>query len=242
MKAYSEYDRFAYYYNKHWSTFNITLMKSVRELFLKEIPENGKILDLCCGTGQFAKKLSSQGYDVTGIDISKNMIEIARTNNTKAKFIVNDITDYHTNETYDGITSIFDSLNHILKEEELEKVFNNSFKMLNIGGLLFFDMLMEEGFIDYWNSNNSKVSDKHVYIDNSFYDNETKLGTHEFTIFQYLDGWQRIDGKVVERAYKLDTILKLLNNVGFLKCNVYHFERDLNIANRKGRYLFVCKK
>ncbi|USK44102.1 class I SAM-dependent DNA methyltransferase [Cytobacillus oceanisediminis] len=242
MSTYSEYDDFAYYYNKHWGTFNITLMKSVRELFLKSLPARGKILDLCCGTGQFANRLSSLGYDVTGIDISKNMIEVAQSSKTKAKFIVGDITDYYTGETYDGITSIFDSLNHILKEEDLGKVFQIAFNSLNKGGVLFFDMLMEEGFKDYWNSKNSKVTDNHVYIDNSYYDNETKLGTHVFTIFQNLDGWQRIDGKVTERAYKLETVLNLLYAAGFDKCESFHFEKDLNIVNRNGRYLFVCKK
>ncbi|MEC2074258.1 class I SAM-dependent DNA methyltransferase [Alkalihalophilus marmarensis] len=242
MTKYSDYDYFASYYNKNWGTFNVPLMKSVRDLLLKNIPEKGNILDLCCGTGQFANRLSSKGYNVTGIDISRKMIEIAENSGSGVKFILGDITEYSSRETYDAITSIFDSLNHILKEEDLEKIYKNAFNSLKEGGILLFDMLMEEGFQEYWNGKNTKVTDQHVFIDNSFYDNKTKLGTHIFTIFQYHEHWQRIDGKVTERAYDLDKVVDLLRAAGFKQNHVYHFEKDLNLVNRKGRYLFVCKK
>lgn len=42
-------------------------------------PQSGqKILDVCCGTGNFSLKLAKMGCSVTGIDISERMLEAAR--------------------------------------------------------------------------------------------------------------------------------------------------------------------
>ena len=54
--------------------------------FKKEDKKAKKILDLGCGTGQYTYLLSKKGYEVTGVDISKPMIEIAK-KNTKQKKI-----------------------------------------------------------------------------------------------------------------------------------------------------------
>jgi hypothetical protein len=49
MTRYSDYDPFAWVYNKHWGNFSRRIFPVLDELILKNIPARAHILDLCCG-------------------------------------------------------------------------------------------------------------------------------------------------------------------------------------------------
>ena len=75
MNSYSDYDRFAWVYNKHWGNeFTPRVFPILENLVLRRTPAGGRILDLCCGTGQMAQTLTALGYRVTGIDGSAEML------------------------------------------------------------------------------------------------------------------------------------------------------------------------
>lgn len=80
-------------------------------------------LDLCCGTGHLTKKLIDNHFVVTGIDGSAQMIEYARQNAPDAAFIVDDARYFNINEQFQYVISTGDSLNHILKLDELKVFF-----------------------------------------------------------------------------------------------------------------------
>jgi ubiquinone/menaquinone biosynthesis C-methylase UbiE len=65
---------------------------SIRKEFMSFLKHGAKILDIGCGPGRDAK-LFSKSFKVTGIDISKNMINLARKNAPKAKFRQMDFFD-----------------------------------------------------------------------------------------------------------------------------------------------------
>ncbi len=76
---YSDYDDFAWVYNKHWGdNFTPAALTVLKKLVFSRIPVDARILDLCCGTGQLAQALSERGYAVTGIDGSQEMLRYAR--------------------------------------------------------------------------------------------------------------------------------------------------------------------
>src|SRR3989344_9006536 len=77
--------------------------------FLKYIPKNAKVLDLGCGTGiSVAKFLDGKDCKVTGIDFSDGMLELARKNVPKAKFIKMDITKMKFKKnSFDGTVSFY---------------------------------------------------------------------------------------------------------------------------------------
>ena len=81
MSTYSDYDTFAWVYNKHWGNqFTPTALSVIEKLVLPKISSNASILDLCCGTGQLARLLSERGYTITGIDGSAEMLKYAKEN------------------------------------------------------------------------------------------------------------------------------------------------------------------
>ena len=48
------------------------------DIFLEKLPVNGRILDVGSGPGQFAKHMLEKGFEVIGVDFSKEMVEIDR--------------------------------------------------------------------------------------------------------------------------------------------------------------------
>lgn len=56
---------------------------------LPEIPPGSKVLDVGCGTGNYALFLARQGYHVTGFDLSSKMLEIAREKSRQAGLAIN---------------------------------------------------------------------------------------------------------------------------------------------------------
>lgn len=81
------------------------------------VPEGGKILDLACGKGRHAVYLNSIGYDVTGVDLSKNSIDFAKQfENETLHFEVHDMCKPY-NEQFDAVFNLFTSFGYFDKDE-----------------------------------------------------------------------------------------------------------------------------
>lgn len=111
------------------------------------------ILDLGCGTGillsHFPKNLSLK----VGLDISSEMLKIARKNLPDATFFRGNLINFQFPDQFDLITSTHDSLNYIPSEEELEQHFFSVFQNLKPGGYYFFDLSSEYNLIKNFHGN-----------------------------------------------------------------------------------------
>ena len=87
--------------------------------FAGMVVPGGHILDIGCGTGYpIASYLSDQGFKLTGIDFTANLLQMAIDRNLpNATFILSDFFDYHPVERFDGIIA-FDSFFHFPKEKQ----------------------------------------------------------------------------------------------------------------------------
>jgi predicted TPR repeat methyltransferase len=117
------------------------------EYFSLKIKQNGKILDIGCGTGYpIAKYLSDKGFFITGIDISENMLQKAINQKIpNAEFYLCDFFEFKTIEKYDGIIA-FDSFFHFPKEKQY-KIYEKISGWINIDSYLLFTHGKEEGEI-----------------------------------------------------------------------------------------------
>lgn len=119
---------------------------------LKKITKKSKILDAGCGNGKpVAKFLSEKDYKVTGIDISKVLINEAKKNAPQAKFKIMSLYDlnFHPKE-FDAIVSFFAILH--LEKDKVEKVFKNFNKSLKKEGYLLFSVNegKKEGYFKFF--------------------------------------------------------------------------------------------
>lgn len=108
-----------------------------------------RVLDLACGTGTCCIILSEKGYEVVGIDGSREMLEVARrkteSQNSRVKLVRGDMRSFTLEESVDLVTCIFDSINYILHENELESCFRSVNSVLSLGGLFIFDLNTDYG-------------------------------------------------------------------------------------------------
>ena len=104
----------------------------------------GILLDLACGTGTLTFLFEEYGYDVVGVDLSSNMLNVALDKkiqrSSRALFLQQDMTELDLYGTVDFVVCALDSLNHITQEESLKKVFERVSLFLNPAGLFLFDV------------------------------------------------------------------------------------------------------
>src|SRR5687767_3227187 len=102
--VYSEYDRFAWFYDRYWGDeFSRPALALYNSLLYPHLPDHCRILDLCCGTGQIARGLTERGYRVTGIDGSESMLVFARRNAPSATFFQADARSFHLPERFKAV-------------------------------------------------------------------------------------------------------------------------------------------
>lgn len=242
---YSDYDAFAWMYDKHWGSFATQVVPVLEELVLNDLPPGARILDLCCGTGQLAHALSAQGFRMTGIDGSESMIAIARENAPDAAFRVDDARDFRIDGEFHAALSTFDSLNHVMSRDELTSVFRNVYGALKGGGVFAFDLNMEEGYRTRWRGSHGYVEDDHACIARSSHLPEEGIGKTEITMFfRREDRWERSDVTLLQRCYDEDEVLKALRAAGFVGGKAYNGGRDLGeeLSRFPGRSFFVSRK
>lgn len=107
--------------------------------------KNAKLLDVGCGPGNITKYLVSvrPDFDILGIDIAPNMIELAKANNPTANFAVMDSRKIdETDLKYDGIICGF--CLPYLSQTDCRKLIADSYKLLNENGLLYLSFVEGE--------------------------------------------------------------------------------------------------
>ena len=101
------------------------------------------ILELSCGTGTLSLKMANKGFHVLGCDKSLAMVQMAR-NKTKRKknpqFICSEMSFLPVKTGWDGILSLYDSMNYMLNKSDWIKCFNDAYSVLNTGGIFVFDV------------------------------------------------------------------------------------------------------
>ena len=104
------------------------------------------VLDLGCGTGSMTLELAKRGYDMTGVDLSVEMLDIARERAydsdlaDKMLWLCQDMTGFELYGTVDLAVSCLDCLNHLTKPGELDKCLSLVHNYLIPDGLFIFDV------------------------------------------------------------------------------------------------------
>lgn len=241
---YSNYDSFAWFYNKHWGReIPNQIFTMIERLLLSRMPAGGRVLDLCCGTGQTSAALARRGFRVTGVDGSEEVLRYAHRNAPEVDFISADARSLRLPAVYDGVVSTFDSLNHILDLGELTQVFRNAHAALREGGLFLFDMNMEEAFLSRWQDYFTIVEGDNICVLRRQFDPSARLGRYDIATFRLrAQSWRRTDVVVFERCYSRREIITALKRSGFGEMSSHHAEQDVGLADHAGRVFFLVRK
>jgi ubiquinone/menaquinone biosynthesis C-methylase UbiE len=102
------------------------------------------ILELGCGTGSHALLFADMGYAVTGVDISENMLEIARKKVLDQKkritFMQQDIRHLDLTQKFDAAVAMFAVMGYQTTNQDFEDTLTSVRRHLDTGGLFVFDV------------------------------------------------------------------------------------------------------
>lgn len=109
------------------------------------IEPGAKVLDAACGKGRHAKTLAKLGFDVSGIDLSKQSIDDAKKSNcSNLRFDVWDIREpYHPN-SFGYVFNLFSSFGYFETDEDDLQVLRAFHEELFSGGTLVIDFFNSE--------------------------------------------------------------------------------------------------
>jgi SAM-dependent methyltransferase len=118
------------------------MASSIRRLILQHKPQAKTLLELACGTGGILKILA-KSYEVVGLDLSPQMLSIARKKLPQVKFFRRNMASFDLGTKFDVIICVFDSINHVLNFGDWKKIFRNAARHLEQDGLFLFDINTE---------------------------------------------------------------------------------------------------
>ena len=202
----------------------------------------GLIVDLGCGTGLSALEFTKAGYSVLGIDISSDMIALARPRVPQAEFRVASLFQTEI-PPCNAVTAIGECLNYLFDadndEHRLLRLFKRIYQALTPGGVFIFDIL-EPG----QSGNNSQQfdqgSDWIVLIEKEENLEKLTLTRRITTLRKVGDVYYERDDEVHHvRLYRATSIAHKLRQAGF---NVQTMRSYGQYALPKGRAVFVARK
>jgi SAM-dependent methyltransferase len=180
------------------------------------------VVELGCGTGNIAVPLARDGYQVTGIDLSEDMLAAAQAktaqSGTSARWILQDMREWGLGFPVDAVVSFCDSLNYLTEPEDIRAAFRRTFEGLAPGGRFLFDLHPPATLRRYAADQPfAQQEDEIAYLWTCGWEEERLEIEHLLTVFvRGEDGrYDRIDEWQVQRAYPLERIVEWLLESGF---------------------------
>ncbi len=179
------------------------------------------VCDLGCGTGTLTGILAEK-YDMIGIDLSSDMLMIAREKNfeqgTNILYLEQDMREFELYGTVDSIICMCDSLNYLTEKKDVIDVLKLCNNYLNPKGLLVFDLNTEHKFKNIYGSKTfADNTDVGSYIWINEYIEEEKINVYDVNFFIHDDEtnmYEKFDEYHEERAYSLDEVKEMLDTAG----------------------------
>ena len=236
-----------------WSRYVIGLL---REYGI----DGGIVCELGCGTGSITRRLRDAGYDMIGIDISEDMLDVAREYEfekvwqgedgcTDILYLNQDMREFELYGTVAAIISLCDSMNYITQEEDLKKVFELVNNYLDPGGIFIFDMNTVHKYRDLIRDATiaENREDCSLIWENS-YQEETGLNQYDITIFRRVDFeegealYERIQETHIQRAYEPETIVRLIDEAGMEFVAMYDAGTHNAVTAETERIYFIARE
>ncbi len=137
---FEQYSTLARYYDKiyHWKDYRKEA-GNIRELVRENKQSSGNdLLDVGCGTGRHILYLRD-AFNCVGVDISGDMLRVARRNVPGVQFIRSSMTDFRLRTKFDVVLCLFSSIGYLKTREELIGAFSNFARHMNDGGVLILE-------------------------------------------------------------------------------------------------------
>lgn len=240
------YETFAFVYDE---VMDDTLYQQWLAFSLRHLPKTtNQILELACGTGALAVEFAKNGFDVTGLDLSEEMLTLASDRGIQAEtainWVVGDMLDLTDIGKYQAVTCFSDSLCYMQNAAQVQQVFRGVYELLEEKGLFIFDVhstyQVDKVFPEY---SFHDQTDDFAFLWDSYPGEEPHSIEHFLTFFVKKEDeiFQRFDELHQERTYALELYQEMLTDTGF-KVDVFADFTDERPSETSKRWFFVCQK
>lgn len=183
--------------------------------------EDGLVLDLGCGTGKLTRLLAGDGYDMIGVDISEDMLEIAMEHQAEEGgeilYLLQDMREFELYGTVRAVVSICDSMNYLMEYEDLVQVFSLVNNYLDPKGIFVFDLNTPYKYQEILGEQTiAENREEGSFIWENYYDEEEAVNEYDLTLFiREEDGrFRKYEETHYQRAYSLKTVKMALKEAG----------------------------
>ncbi len=150
--------------------------------------EKNLVVDLGCGTGKFTEILADRGYDVMGIDLSEEMLGIALERRDSLRhrtlYLCQDMREFELYGTAGTFVSVGDSVNYLLTDEDMIKLFKRVNTFLFPGGIFVFDFKTLHLYRDVIGDNTiAEDREDCSFIWENWYDDESRINEYDLSLF-----------------------------------------------------------
>lgn len=121
------------------------------KVFKKYHVRGRRVLEVACGTGSHSKILAQRDYEVTGVDLSEDMLRVARRKvKGHAKFLRGDMRDLDPAlGKFDAAICLFSAISYNQTPSDLKRTIQGLYDHLEEGGVVVFDThFTKKGFMD----------------------------------------------------------------------------------------------
>jgi SAM-dependent methyltransferase len=185
-----------------------------------QLPAGSKILDLACGHGRIANRLSVAGFEVFGLDRSEYFLSLARAEAVSlggnATYVQGDMRDLKWVGEFDGIFIWFGSFGYFTEQGD-QQVLEGCLRALRPGGKLVIDLINRDLLIRKFNATMVMERDGNFVIDRNRVDSLAGRVITERTVIRN-KSIKRINYSM--RLYTCQEILSKLFRAGFSRVDV----------------------
>lgn len=186
------------------------------------VEPGANILDLCCGVGRHSIELARRGFDVTGVDRTRQYLDYAKkqaqAQGVEVTFVRDDMRVFCRQEAFDAIINLFTSFGYSEDPQEDRQVLLNAHCSLRAGGVLLMDMMGKEVLARIFRERDWHEEDGILVLE------ERKLSQNwswiESRWIMIKDG-ERTELNLSHRLYSAAELISLLHECGFTQVEVY---------------------
>lgn len=219
----------------------------VEELLLYFGLNAASVADIACGTGNTAFPFARRGYKTMGVDISREMLDMARAKaealELKVTLLEQDMRQLFLPEQVDLVTCFHDGLNYLLDIGDLELCFRRVHDNLRDGGVFIFD-LNRVVWLSGAEGGTTVVSEEDMtLIWDTGYDPGRDIWSITLTAF-FREGevFRKFTETHCEKGYRPEEVTPCLTDAGFTLLGAFNAFSFTPSDNRSVRHFYVAQK